>query len=468
MDDSNAYIINCTITNNVGYHGGIHCQDSRSPMIKNSIIANNDGNQGGGISIYNYTEAIITNCKIINNTADWGAGFYFSHAAPSIIGCSIVGNAAERNGGGIQSDYDSEPKIINSTILNNTAVEYGGGISGRGFTHSGQFDIINTMVNYNTNGGIYFGYDRYNKNSVINSNIYDNKTYDYDGYVPENFGVISSTNNNGTLCDAFQNIFDDPMLSDTLTGDFSLQANSPCIDAGLPDTTGLELPQFDLNGNDRITDGNSDGNLYIDIGALEFSETIINNPPKIEKITNFEFINTENYNINLDTCVTDEEDLPENIHWNIVSHDNNLRITTANHLVIFTAPNWAGKTNVTFIASDNSGGSDTITVECTVNPPTSIDLDLNSNPKEFFLYQNYPNPFNPITSINYQLAKTSNVNLSIYNILGKKVVTLVTAKQQVGLYKIEWDASNFASGVYYYILKTDKGFTQSRKLILLR
>ena len=86
----------------------------------------------------------------------------------------------------------------------------------------------------------------------------------------------------------------------------------------------------------------------------------------------------------------------------------------------------------------------------------------------FVLQQNYPNPFNNSTMINYQLAATSDVNLSVYNILGQKVATQVNKNQTAGNYNIEWDASGFASGIYIYTLETSTGFKQSRKLLLLK
>jgi len=89
-------------------------------------------------------------------------------------------------------------------------------------------------------------------------------------------------------------------------------------------------------------------------------------------------------------------------------------------------------------------------------------------PSDFILFQNYPNPFNPTTMINYQLALTSDVELSIFNIIGQKVAVLVSEKQSAGSYQVEWDASAFSSGVYYYRLSTNSGFVQIKKCILLR
>lgn len=97
-----------------------------------------------------------------------------------------------------------------------------------------------------------------------------------------------------------------------------------------------------------------------------------------------------------------------------------------------------------------------------------IEAQVQNTPTEFSLSQNYPNPFNPKTVINYQLPVSSMVELSIYNILGQRVATLVNKKRPAGNYKVEWDASDFSSGVYFYRLKTDKGFVHTRKLVVLK
>ncbi len=99
---------------------------------------------------------------------------------------------------------------------------------------------------------------------------------------------------------------------------------------------------------------------------------------------------------------------------------------------------------------------------------TCIVLNDKNIPVKFTLMQNYPNPFNPKTVISYQLALNSEVDLSIYNLLGQKVSTLVSEKQPAGSYTVELNASGFASGIYIYRLETEQGFVQSRKMILLK
>jgi hypothetical protein len=97
-----------------------------------------------------------------------------------------------------------------------------------------------------------------------------------------------------------------------------------------------------------------------------------------------------------------------------------------------------------------------------------------TTPLGFYLSQNYPNPFNPKTIIKYELPArseggliTNYVNLSIYNTLGEKVAKLVSERQQAGSHQAIWDASGFASGVYYYRLEVGE-FRDVKKMVLLK
>jgi hypothetical protein len=92
-------------------------------------------------------------------------------------------------------------------------------------------------------------------------------------------------------------------------------------------------------------------------------------------------------------------------------------------------------------------------------------------PSKYRLSQNYPNPFNPITNINYELPITNYVDLSIYNLLGQKVATLVDSKQPAGSYQVQWDAGGFASGIYICKLQTMDNRQKvllTKKIVLLR
>jgi len=88
-------------------------------------------------------------------------------------------------------------------------------------------------------------------------------------------------------------------------------------------------------------------------------------------------------------------------------------------------------------------------------------------PASYELNQNYPNPFNPTTKINYELPITNDVNLSVYNLLGQKVVTLVNEQKKAGYHQVAWDASGFASGIYYYRIQAGE-FQDVKKMLLLK
>jgi len=87
------------------------------------------------------------------------------------------------------------------------------------------------------------------------------------------------------------------------------------------------------------------------------------------------------------------------------------------------------------------------------------------------LQQNYPNPFNPTTEITYDLPATTQVELTIFNLLGQKIRTIVNEIQAAGSYRLSWNATDESgkqvpSGVYIYLLKTGE-FKQSRKMLLV-
>ncbi|MFH0733615.1 MAG: T9SS type A sorting domain-containing protein [bacterium] len=91
----------------------------------------------------------------------------------------------------------------------------------------------------------------------------------------------------------------------------------------------------------------------------------------------------------------------------------------------------------------------------------------NTLPKEYSLEQNYPNPFNPSTTISFSVPFNSLVSLTIYDILGRQVETIVNQQMNAGKYSKIWNANKFASGIYFYRLNAGK-FTETKKMILVK
>jgi hypothetical protein len=111
------------------------------------------------------------------------------------------------------------------------------------------------------------------------------------------------------------------------------------------------------------------------------------------------------------------------------------------------------------------------------------EIIRNDVPEAFHLYQNYPNPFNPITTIEFTLPQDGIVNLKLYNLLGQEVLTVISSEiYEAGMFDVEIDASNLASGVYFYRLVVSginpdadpdeptggKTFSETKRMILLK
>lgn len=103
--------------------------------------------------------------------------------------------------------------------------------------------------------------------------------------------------------------------------------------------------------------------------------------------------------------------------------------------------------------------------ESSGDDPTGISN--NEIPRIFELSQNYPNPFNPVTTINYRIAKSGTVRLTVFDVNGKQVSLLISRFHKPGKYSIEFDGSSFASGVYFYRLETVE-YADVKKMILIK
>ena len=100
-------------------------------------------------------------------------------------------------------------------------------------------------------------------------------------------------------------------------------------------------------------------------------------------------------------------------------------------------------------------------------------VQLQTRPEAFALANNYPNPFNPATTIKYALPQAADVELTVYNVIGQPVRTLVAEHQNAGRYVVEWDATNdsghsLSSGMYFYRLQAGGEFLETKKMLLLK
>ncbi len=235
LDESNPRVENATITGNTSeYGGGIICIES-SPRLSNVYITGNSvsgayGSSGGGLSCAWDSDPVLENVVITGNSASW-------------------------DGGGIGCGYSSSPILKNVTVSNNTARDHGGGIYLTGHSSS---HLINCIIwnNFPQEIGIYGNYS-FSEITVSWSDIEGG----LEGIILNQWGLVHWLDGN---------LDEDPLFTGTGDDPYALSEYSPCIDAGIPDTSGLNLLPWDIIGNVRIWDGNGNDTAVIDMGAYEY------------------------------------------------------------------------------------------------------------------------------------------------------------------------------------------------------
>ena len=239
---SNPLISNCVIYDNysVNNGGGIYCTHSSPTIIDCEIYDNScnvggggSGQGGGGICANHDSSPLIIDCVIYNNQSyDKGGGIAISDVSnPIVERCLIYQNHAEHEGGGIFIGY-ANPSINRCTISNNSSSNQGGGMS---ISWGAEPAILHTIVEGNSGeGGVYFYGSTLASFSFCD--FYDNEGGDFMGdTLPAGLGELNGVNVNGDSCDAFFNIYADPLFVDPGNANYQLSTASPCIDAGDPE-----------------------------------------------------------------------------------------------------------------------------------------------------------------------------------------------------------------------------------------
>ena len=264
-DNSSPTISYCNIYENTtedtidddGFGGGISNKDNSSPTISNcSIIGNTAISFGGRISCFDNSNPIIENVVIESNISYYAGGIQCAvNSSPIISNCLITNNIATNIGAGISCYVNSSPEIINCTISENIASVGGGGI---GCKDNSNPILFNSVLWNDSTQEIFFNQEG-NPNAI---------TVSYSDIQGGEAGI--ETNDNGEVFWLEGNIDADPLFVDPENGDYHLTENSPCIDAGDPDSP------FDPDGT------------IADMGAFYFNQNIgIEENYELE-ITNYE------------------------------------------------------------------------------------------------------------------------------------------------------------------------------------
>ncbi len=498
---SDIILRNLIVSNNTSdtWGGGIHIHEFSNATIEDVIIKNNLGLIGGGIAILE-SEVFLTNIKVLNNSALYEGGGIATIYSPLFIieNSQISGNSAGTGGGGF---YITDPVSLivdNIIISDNYATGWGGGLAiyaddgdnirvnnsvitgnscgdvGAGIIVS-SCDPIFTNVTISENsceigGGACWVqvalYGVIARPTFINCIMWNNTPHEIelDPTSGPNEVTISYTDlqggeagvvmqNGGTVNWLEGNINEDPLFASTGEHLYSLLEDSPCINAGIPDTTGLNLPEFDFAGNPRVFEGR------IEMGAYEFTTLISTD------FTAFYTEGTAPFTVEFTDLTSG---YPTEWEWDF---DNDGIIDSYDQNPVWTY-NEEGYYTVT-LTSSNAYNEDAVTKENYIHVLEYVSIDEDIMPTALQLIGNYPNPFYNKTRITYCLVNSGKTELVIFNISGQKIRSLINNNQPAGKHSVVWDGkdnsgNNVCSGIYFYQMKQAEKYTGLKKMILIK
>ena len=439
-----------TSRESAGIGGGLDIQHSNVYLSDNIISYNKVGGTtpyGCGIRIrYSKETSIVRDNSITSNT-------YISHDG----GCW---------GGGLQAEYTTGLIIQNNQFANNSPYSWGGGISDQetfGTVISGNEFISNAVdPDYGGAGGLgcYLS-----KNIIITGNLFNkNSAYQGGGLASQNC-ILLLTNNLFIHNQAYEagaiGVSQDPpieirnqIINNTITG------NKAHIAGGIELEMGLEL--ILLN---NICWGNKADfapEIYVKGGKMDIAYSDIQFGKDSIQVNSGATLNWLSGNIDADPLFADTT------YFNLTN--SSPCVGTGADSVIISDISY-NHPEIDYFGNQRPHSIDELVDMGAIESPhaklTKLSDYTVTKPVDFNLFQNYPNPFNPTTMIGYQLPITNNVELSIYNLLGQKVATLVNERQNAGYHQVEWNATGFASGVYYYRIEMGN-IVQTRKMIYLK
>lgn len=508
---ANPTISFCEISSNhADSDGGALFLDNSSPQITNCIISDNSsGNNGGALACAHSSNPAIVNCAFERNEADgYGGGILAELSSPLIYNCQVEYNHAGLGGGGLRFTLYANPSLDSTTVRSNTTAGYGAGISLENYANSniayclitnntasgpgggidcgsyclpsidhctiranaggqgagincGQWgpSISNNIIENNTGGGINFmagqtyGQIKYN-------DVYNNQGGNYTGgSIPLFLGQNTLINANSDSCDQFYNISFNPMFVNPTVGNLDLLWGSPCIDAGNPSAP------HDPDGT------------VTDMGALPFDQTTLPAQPEIgvsSLVLSYGLVWIQSpsakplkiYNTGDTTLVIYQMQSSNNaifsVNWNIadslVLPGDSLTVQ-----VVFHPP------EAQFYSENLTINDNDVQVNIALLGTGSVTgvIENGQVPQTFALDGPYPNPFNPNTTFTLSLPKAVDVSLSVYDVSGRLLKTLLSGRRDAGVYQIGFGDLTLPSGVYLYRLQAGE-YNANGKMVLLK
>ena len=343
--------------------------------------------------------------------------------------------------------------------------------------------IVNTIVSGTIYGGAVYITSSPNA-SLSYCDFHNNSGGNFPGVSRPGLGILSTVNANGDSCDSFMNIYLNPRFVNPAAGDYHLQANSHCIDAGDPASP--------LDPDSTIADI---GAFYFDqSGGTQLVVTFTPHNPPIRIPANggsFTFdasvANTTLQPVTFDAWT--EVVLPNGGIYGPLFLRTNLRIppsATITRVLRQSVPGYAPSGNYTFVG--NAGTHPATVIDSDEFPFTKLSTDDGtivhygwecwgwdgwSEPDDSALPSEYgslmvcPNPFNPTTKLTFTLPAPQDISLTVYDIRGRQVSCIIDGWYEAGEYSVMFDGNGLPSGVYFAELKTQEDL-ETLKILLVK
>ena len=420
---NNSSITNCVIE---------YAKESRNIPGITTVVSFN-----GGISIFNNNITFHSNevrnnningiyIKDVNTAFDLSSNTIYNNGSNGIVIEGSIVNATNNtlyNNSITATGFVSAIRSSNSTVYLVGNLIYNNDDFGIFTTNGGNHYIVNNTIYANSNGiRVESGANTFIHNSIIQNNTLNFATSSPGGATIEmSYSLTNSTAPTNVTSLAGNLFSSNALFTNATINDFSLQNTSPCIDQGNPITTGLNIPPFDILGNNRIDNG------FIDMGAIEFQQPILN------------YTVTTSTNPSLGGTTTGDG-----------TYNNGTNVTvsaTPNTDYIFV--NW---TEGATVVSTNSSYTFTLTGDRDL--VANFESTLSINPLEFDEQDLivYPNPTNDIIKVVY----TEELIINIYSMNGKALGSF-TSK--------EIDLTNFKSGMYILKIENSEGNVTTKRIV---
>ncbi len=495
-------LANLIVQNNIADYGGggMMNYDGSSPKLTNIIFRNNSGNRAGGLKNRENSSPILNGILFENNTANFGAGM--SNAVNSnavVINTVFLNNTAVNTGaGGVDNIQNSSPLFINCTFFGNLTNGTGGGLRNDG---EGSIPELINVIFWGNESTFHGSLSQIHNMESAGLPVLHHSLVQGGVDGP---GVTGGVHDNGG------NIDSDPLFVDPAEGDLRLNQESGAIQSGTIDPYMAGGPAegvtTDAAGNSRISGGTVDIGAFENQRATRSSRGRIseNNEKKDFGDTGLSLMFTGipqnvQFDILVDYLETPPKEvsftgLPPKVHsdfsWIVTPLGGTFESAT---LYLNDYPDLPGIDDPEDVAIYSRPVPDIGEFSMLDNTEYDIDLDAlkvqlsgfsefiiasietdvsadhadHEIPMEFTLAQNYPNPFNPSTNITFGLPEQADVRLEVFDIIGRRVTTLVRDELEPGNHTAVFDGGSLSSGMYLYRLQAGEKVL-TRKMILVK